>query len=61
MVNVTILSTRGMSNCGASHSASLGYKFVFLRPSSLELCGFNEEASERGQVSSCSGVGPTKS
>lgn len=55
--NVIILGMSGMSSCGV-HSASLGYKLVFLKPSSLELCGLMNKLQSGGK--SAAAVGQVK-
>lgn len=55
--NVIILWMSGMSSCGV-HSASLGYKLVFLKPTSLELCGLMNKLQSGGR--SAAAVGQVK-
>lgn len=52
--NMIILCMSSMSSCGVL-SASLGYKLVFLKPSSLELCGLMNKLQRGGRSAAAVG------
>lgn len=45
----------------AAHSASLGYIFILLKPSSAELCDLVDKLQRQGRSAAAAGVSQTKS